>query len=408
MPSFPTPSQIFERYKTTYKGLKPDFNEFDTKSDVLIRARALTGIAAGLYGDQLLVNNDTFVLDARNEALDRHGADYNLPRQPATAATSNDFKITGTNGAIYPIGSPVRNPITGILYATTTLGTIALGEAHVGLQCNVTGSAGNVPAGEELTVVTPPAGIDPTGELIEALASGADIETADSYRARLLTRKRRPPSGGNEFDYPAFAFAADPSVRTAFIRRFGRGLGTVDIYITTGTTDIDTAVTQGLPISRIPSPGVIATVQAYYEHNAPLTDCPKVFAPTEIGIDVTVNVVLATGISLSTVPANATYNPLNLTVDALIKREIGRVLYKLQVGGRVLPGDVIGYVVAADIEYQLDIMLSAVTTSNSQPIGKIPVLVDRQCQPLDPPNIDRALGPNQLSAPGTLTVVLGV
>jgi hypothetical protein len=241
------------------------------------------------------------------------------------------------------------------------------------------------------------------------MADGSDIETDDSYRARLLSREQQPPAGGNETDYPNFAFLADTSVRSAFIRRFGRGLGTVDVYITTGTTDIDTAVTQGIPIVRIPSSIVLANVQAYYDAHVPLTDCPAVYAPSEVAVNVTVNVDLASGLSLTSVPSDPTNNPLNLTVQQLIMREIGRVLYKLPVGGRQIPGSTNGVVAASDIEEGLDVYLSAVKDPVSGLyIGKIPVLADRQCQQLNSPNYNLPLLQNQLAAPGTINVILGV
>jgi uncharacterized phage protein gp47/JayE len=245
--------------------------------------------------------------------------------------------------------------------------------------------------------------------LQQSISDGADPESTDSYRARLLSREQSPPAGGNETDYPLFAFAADPSVRSAFIRRFGRGLGTVDIYITTGSTDIDTAVTNGQSIVRIPGSGVIATVQAYYDSHVPLTDMPRVYAPVEVAVPVTVNVALASGLTLSSVPADPTYNPLNLTVAQLIQREVSRVLYKQGVGGRIIPGLTGGFIVAADIEESLDVWLSAVKDPVTGLVqGKIPVLADRQVQKLNGVNWNYPLTQNQLASPGVITTVVGV
>jgi len=44
----------------------------------------------------------------------------------------------------------------------------------------------------------------------------------------------------------------------------------------------------------------------------------------------------------------------------LITREVGRVLYKQVVGGRIIPGFSNGFIVASDIEESLDLWLSAV------------------------------------------------
>jgi uncharacterized phage protein gp47/JayE len=410
MATFPTPSSIQQQYLQILKSLKPSFNPNDPNSDFVIRGKAVSGLASGLYGDQQKVNNDTYISSARLEALLLHGQDLGISRQPATAAKTPQARITGTDGTLINPGDlTFLYAPTNVVYTNTTGGTIAGGLLDLEVECTVVGQVGNIVAPDDLQVVAPPPGVDPTSSLLQNMADGADIETVDSYRARLLSRRQQPPAGGNEIDYPNFAFEADPSVRSAFIRRFGRGLGTVDIYITTGTTDIDTAVTQGQAILRIPGPATLAAVQAYYNANVPYTDCPAVYAPTEVDIDVTVKVVLAAGLTLASVPANATYNPLGLTCQQLIEREVGRALYKVPVGGRIVPGNTQGQVVAADIEESLDEWLSAVSNQNTGgSIGKLPILADRQVQPLDPPNVNKVIVQNQLVAPNIITVIQGV
>jgi uncharacterized phage protein gp47/JayE len=410
MATFPTPSQIFAQFKTILKTLRPDLNTDDASSDVIIRGRVFAGVISGAIGDQKAVDDDTFIQDARIEALEKKGADLNFPRQPATKSTTSDILLTGTIGSPVPAGTTMRYLPTGITYKTVALVTLdGSGNGHASLLCDVTGQIGNVSVGNPLSFDAPPPGVNTTGTLVAALADGSDIESVDSYRSRLLNRVQQPPAGGNQYDYPNFAFAADPSVRSARITRFGRGLGTVDIYITTGTTDVDSAIDQGIPVVRIPGAGVIATVQAYYSANAPLTDSARVFAPSELAVPVTVKVDLLPGVLLSTVPVDPVNNPLGLTVSALISREISRVLYKIVVGGRKLPGYTNGFVVAADIETQLDKELSGVVDASSGLyFGKIPVLVDRQAQNLDGGNVNKTLLPNQLAAPGTITIIEGV
>lgn len=409
MATFPVPSQIQTQYFQILKSIKPSLNTNDVNSDFVIRGKAFTGLASGLYGDQAKIYNDTFISSMRPEALVQKGIDYNIPQQPATKAGSDNVQITGTNGKVINPGDLTFLYLpTNVIYTNTTGGTIAGGVLSLAIQAAITGQIGNVAAPDTLQVVSPPTGVGATASIIDDITDGTDIESTDSYRARLLAREQNPPAGGNITDYEGWAFAADPSVRSEQIYRFGRGLGTVDVYITTGTTDIDTAVTQGLPIVRIPSLGLLQTVQDYYNSHAPLTDCPEVFAPTEVAIDVTVNVDLAAGYLLTSVPSDPINNPLNLTIQQLIQREISRVLYKYKTGGRLIPGFTLGFVVASDIEEGLDVWLSAVIDNTTgAALGKIPVLADRQCQKLDSPNTNKQIAQNQLPKPGTLTVVLG-
>lgn len=409
--SFPTPSEIEIQYLQILKSIKPSININDQNSDFVIRGKTITGIVSGIYGDQEKVNNDTYISSARPEGLLLHGQDFAISRQPATQARSPQARITGTNGTVINPGDLTFLYVsTNVLYTNLTGGIIGSGILDLSIQCSVAGQIGNVASPDSLQVVSPPAGIDALALVIQSISDGSDIETFDSYRARLLSRKQSPPAGGNETDYYNFAFASDPSVRSASIKRFGRGLGTVDVYITTGTTDVDTAVTQGLPIVRVPSSLVLQSVQDYYDQNVPLTDCPRVYAPTEILVDVTVKVVLASGLTLASVPGDTTYNPLMLTVGQIIAREVGRALYKVPVGGRKLnPSTSIGYVVSADIEESLDTWISAVTDpSTGFVIGRLPLLDDRQVQPLDAPNINLEIIANQIVAPGVITIIEGV
>ncbi len=410
MASFPLPSQIQTQYFQILQSLKPSLNVNDPNSDFVIRGNVFAGIASGLYGDQAKTDNDTFISTMSPAALTLKGADFGLPQNPATPADSEDITIPGsTNGTIITPGQLTFLYIpTNVLYTNTTGGTVAGGTITLSILAQTAGQIGNVAAPDTLQVVSPPSGIGPTANVVASIADGTDAESTDAYRARLLAREQNPPAGGNAADYYAWAFEADPSVRSAAIFRFGRGLGTVDIYITTGTTDIDTAVTQGLSIVRIPSSGLLATVQAYYDSVAPLTDCPEVFAPTELDVNVTVTVDVAAGLTLTSVPSDPVNNPLNLTVQQLIVREVGRVLYKYATGGRALPGYPGGYVVAQDIDQGLGKWLSAVVDPvTNTTIGIIPVLADWEVSPLNSPDFNLQIAANDLPAPGTITVLSG-
>jgi hypothetical protein len=408
---FPSPSNIQSQYLQILKSIQPALNINDQNSDFVIRGKASSGLFSGLYGDQAKVNNDTWISTARPEALLIKGQDLGMAPQPATPANSDNVQITGTNGTpITPGQLTFLYPATNVIYTNTTGGTIVSGVLSLSVQCEVSGQIGNITAPDSLQVISPPSGVNVLASLIDDMADGADAEDVDtSFRSRLLSRVQSPPAGGNAIDYKNFAFASSPAVRSAEIFRFAMGLGTVAVYITTGTTDINTAVTQGLSIVRIPSSGLIATVQAYYNAAVPLTDCPTVYGPTELDVSGGIYVDLAAGLTLTSVPSDSVNNPLNLNVQQLIEREFGRVLYKYAVGGRSLPGQTGGFIVASDIESGIGTWLSAVADPVTGLVGGIiPILADWQVKPLNGSSFDLPIAANQLAAPGTITVTLGV
>jgi uncharacterized phage protein gp47/JayE len=218
--SFPTPSAIQTAYLQILKSIKPSLNINDQNSDFVIRGKAFSGLVSGLYGDQAKVDEDTYISSARPEALVLHGADLGISLQPATAASCTDVSVSGANGTVINPNdlTAIYGP-TNVLYSNTTGGTIVGGVVILTFTCEVVGQIGNIASPDTLTIVSPPTGVGTTATLLSDMSDGADIETTDSYRARLLSREQQPPAGGNETDYPAFAFAADPSVRSTYISR---------------------------------------------------------------------------------------------------------------------------------------------------------------------------------------------
>lgn len=411
MATFPKPSDILDTYKQILKSIKPALNINDKNSDFVIRGQVISGLASGLYGDQAKINNDTFTSTARPEALVLKGADLGLSILPATQSTGAlAVTITGPNGTVVAAGDlTFLYGATNLFYTNTTGGTIASGSLTLSVQCEVAGSLGNIASPDTLTVVSPPTGVSTTANIVVNIAGGSDVESTDSFRARLLARQQNTPSGGNAADYKAWGFLADPSVRSVSIRRFIKGLGTVGVAITTGPTDIDSAVTNGTSVVRIPSSTVIQSVQAYYDSVTPLTSCTTVFSPTETAFPVTVAVDLAGTNTLDSVPSSATYNPLGLTIRALITREVTRALLKVAIGGRTRGTQTQGYIFASDIEINLDTWLSA----ESDPVtglskGYIPVLADRQVLPLNGTSYDVPIDSNSLATAGVITIVQGV
>jgi uncharacterized phage protein gp47/JayE len=410
MATFPAPSDIQSVYLQVLKSIKSTLNINDPNSDFVIRGKAISGLISGLYGDQAKINADTFVSTARPEALVLKGLDLGLTPQSATQASSSSVTLSGPNGLVVAAGDLqfLYGP-TNLFYVNTTGGTFANGSLTVAVQAQVTGSLGNVSAPDVLTLVNPPVGVNATATLTLSLAGGSDVESYDSFRARILARQQYTPAGGNEADYKSWGFQADPSVRSVSIRRFIKGLGTVGVVITSGVTDIDQAVTGGVPVVRIPSAQVVANVQSYYDSHAPLTDCPTVFGPIETPVDVTMQVSVVAPYTLASIPSDPVNNPNNLTIEALVQREVGRALYKAAIGGRTLTGQTGGFIVASDIEANIDYWLSASADPATGLVrGRIPVLNDRQIMPLNGTMYDLPISANSLARPGTISVVSGV
>lgn len=394
---FKTPSEISTEYLVELKGLKPDTNTDQTDNDWWIRSRVVGGVAAGLYADQRLIANDAFPQRARREAIQRWLEELFVGDQaqflPATQA-NGVVMVNGTPGTTIPAGSLqfLYGP-NGNTYQTSETITLDASTGLVRATSVGYGQNQNLAAGASLSIPSAPAGIGNSAVVSQDFSDAREGETLAEARLRVLTRIRQPLSVGRESDYIQYSREADPSVVSASVRRYPYGLGTVAVYITSGTTDIDAAVDAGIDVTIIPSDELVEKVQAHLEQNKPITDCVSVLKPTARPVDVTVYVRLVQG-NLDTILSGQT-----VTQRELVQREVKRALYKTPVGGRVFGNE--GYVVASDIEETIDVGLSGDPIT----VGKLPILLDRQVADLSVTGFNLALLPNEAPEPGVITVM---
>lgn len=122
-----------------------------------------------------------FPNSARGQSLDRLCPFSGAVRDPATAAKIK-VCFRGNAGAVIPAAFQVSG--SGLVFYADQDYTIgADGTAAACLNCSETGTAGNLPAGTELTVVNPDADIESV-EFVEIAAYGQDKEKDTSLRVR--------------------------------------------------------------------------------------------------------------------------------------------------------------------------------------------------------------------------------
>jgi uncharacterized phage protein gp47/JayE len=106
-------------------------------------------------------------------------------------------------------------------------------------------------------------------------------ETDAALLARLLEVIRRPPAGGNKYDYERWAKEVD-NVAAAYCFPLAQGDGTVDVII------LANAATTG---NEIPNQTLLDAVKAYIDDVRPVTHSQlQVLAPTIDATDVTMTI----------------------------------------------------------------------------------------------------------------------
>ncbi|MET3486204.1 baseplate J/gp47 family protein [Methylobacterium sp. 1973] len=236
--------------------------------------------------------------------LVRHGFELGLQPDPASPATGSATAAAAPN-TIVPAGLQYVRA-DGVTYSTVATATSGGNSVSIAVEADVGAAAGDAPAGTVLTLVNPddaPIGLATTCAVDAAsdgtgLSGGADEESTESFRARVLFRKSNPPQGGAAADYAEWVQAAVPGA-TVYVDRYVSNAGSVWIQFTVlnlpaGLDPTNaTAVLQAYvanPAIVIPSPGQVAAAQAYVADpvRRPVTAEPVVTAPTPIPVNVVI------------------------------------------------------------------------------------------------------------------------
>lgn len=168
---------------------------------------------------------------AETEWLDRHGniwlvnSDGSTGRKFATVA-SGTVTMTGTNGIIVPVATPMQSSI-GIIYETIEQITLGSVPTSVKVRAVDAGSQGNMISGDTMEITQSIAEVDNTVTVV-SIDGGTDDEKDEDLRARVLARIRQPPMGGDSSDYEIWTEAV-AGVTRAWVAPLEMGMGTISI-----------------------------------------------------------------------------------------------------------------------------------------------------------------------------------
>lgn len=246
-------------------------------SDYFARASSVASAVEGLYQHQSWTVRQIFPDTADSEFLRMHARVRGLGPKPAVAA-AGQIRLAGTVGAPFAVGLAGK-VADGREYQITVAGQIgADGTAIADGAATVAGTLGNAADGTPLTLTSAPPGIASTATIV-TMKGGVDEETDAQLLERLLDLIRRPPAGGNRYDYRRWALEV-AGVTAAYVYPLRRGLGTVDTVITSA--------------GGMPSQQTIDAAQAHIDDQRPVTAKGSlVIAPTEKLVPVTVAVDLS-------------------------------------------------------------------------------------------------------------------
>ena len=239
-----------------------------------IIATAYAGAVHLLHGHIEWGIKQLFPDAAESEYLARWASIWGVNRTSAVYSTGS-VTFTGTDGAVIPSATRLRRS-DGVFYRTDASGAITGGTIDIAVTPVNAGLSAETEEGVVLELVTSIAGVNTSATVATGgIIGGANSESDDSLRERLLDRIKQPPHGGAAFDYIKWAKEVS-GVTRAWVYPLAMGAGTVNLtFVLDDEADI------------IPDAGKVAEVQAYIDADTliPVTATLTVFAPTAVPLD---------------------------------------------------------------------------------------------------------------------------
>jgi uncharacterized phage protein gp47/JayE len=256
--------------------LIPDADARMRFSMLNVFARVWAGLVDGLYAALVFLSRQLFTMTATRHFLTLIAESYGIYRLPAKAA-QGCILLEGAPGTAIVLGTRF-NRGDSITYQTTA-GVIMppSGFIEVSAITLYLGSKGNGAAGIKLRPTSSIGGLQKATICSAEIGGGADEETDDRLRARLLNRLRNPPGAGTVRDWERWALGLNSSVTRVWVIPTIYGNGTLGLVFTQDNNGI------------VPPASVLQQMRDHLAQFSPVGTLLTVFAPTLKMIDVTVH-----------------------------------------------------------------------------------------------------------------------
>ena len=277
--SVPTLTDLAKRAATAFRSNLKGSDAALWPNNVAVSAKVMAGAVWEAFSFLDYISRQAFAATAEGQWIERHAAEYGMARLAATYALGS-ITLAGDNGVTVPAGL-ILVRADGVEYETTTSGVTASGTVTVKATARTAGKTGNAASGVALALSAPLDRISSDATVAAAgIGSGADTESDESLRQRVLFRKRMPPHGGAAHDYVAWAREINGVTRvfvdpvTAVNERTSVG-----VYI----------LMDDLYVDGIPQAADVAAVAAHIDALRPAGAIVAVEAPGALTIDVRID-----------------------------------------------------------------------------------------------------------------------
>lgn len=248
--------------------------------DAMVRLYALASEVQSLLAQADWVLDQSFPQTAVGQYLDYHAETRALTRLPAAVT---DYEIE--QGSVAMTSGGVR-------FETTKKAVLLKGETYVDVPASAVeaGASGNAIAGAIHLMSVYPVGITQCTNP-EAFSGGSDEESDEKLRERVLASYKRLPNGANAAFYEQEAMSF-PNVAAAKAVGRARGIGTVDVYVSTHA---------GAPDEKL-----LGEIEAVLQKKREIAVDVEVKAPTEKTVNMSAELTAEQGWTMQEITDAAT------------------------------------------------------------------------------------------------------
>ena len=228
--SLPSLKDLAERTRQSFRANLKGSDAWVWPNNVYASAKVIAGATFEVFGFAAYIQKQMFAHTAPDiDSLLLHGAEFGIPRRPAAPAQGT---VVFTGDVAFSVDSgTVLQRTDGVQFLVPAGGAIVTvgGTLELNIVAVTNGQNTNTPTGTPLQIIS---GVDistVTAEVGTAATLGTDVEDIETYRSRILFRKRNPPHGGSAADYVIWAGQVSGVTRT-YVERLWAGPGTVRVF----------------------------------------------------------------------------------------------------------------------------------------------------------------------------------
>jgi uncharacterized phage protein gp47/JayE len=212
--NIPTTRELKDQFLANLEAALNQTSPLNEKAFLRVLSATEGIVFTSLYKYAVYKTKQILTITAFGQGLDDLGAEYGVTRKPAES-TVLTATLPGTDTTIIPQTVDFIGDANGVRYfldSSYEIGDPTSGVAEMTMTAETAGTVGNLQEGDTLKIGTQVAGAETTatvavitGETTAILNTGADEETDEAYRVRILDEVRAICGGGNAADYRKWA-----------------------------------------------------------------------------------------------------------------------------------------------------------------------------------------------------------